>query len=175
MKQILQHRFLDDPAITWNSISVTNGKFPVQNVSLSTSIFNAIDASIKSSCGLEGASLTFELATEIQDGTLRYGLKTNTSGDLELYYRLEKNLWSSADGTETFKVYVQITYTIRKTIYPNASGEPVVEYDYSPILEIDAQTAATVALIAVVAIAIIAIGVASGGPLPSLLLAAAAI
>lgn len=155
----------DEPA-TWQDITVANDSFSVDIMNLSTNLFGKLDATLKANCGLTGPTISFDLATAVGNGVVHYGMKLRTDGNLDVYYKCEKILWASADGSTEYKVYVQMKYTFQSTVSPGGD-EPDVTYDYEPVTNESPDISVAMALIFVAAIVIA--DAASGGTLTELI------
>lgn len=158
--------FVNDEPATWQDITVANDSFSVDIMNLSTNLFGKLDATLKANCGLTGPTISFDLATAVGNGVVHYGMKLRTDGNLDVYYKCEKILWTSADGSTEYKVYVQMKYTFQSTVSPGGD-EPDVTYDYEPVTNESPDISVAMALILVAAIVIA--DAASGGTLTELI------
>lgn len=166
--------FTDNPALNWNEITISNGALPVETFSASATLFNTLDASIKADCGIDTLEFKFELARTIGNGKLYTGLDVNPQNELEVYYRIEKELWTNSEETETYKVYIQVKYTFKNIVSPG-EGAPEENYDYSPALQLSPEKIIGVSIVICLIGCVVVGGILTGGTAAPVCAAAASL
>ncbi len=95
----------------YTSVTVANGEISNASVSASIDLYNNLSAEAKTEVDDDGTlkySVSFE--NEIENGTVKYGVGTDTEGNLIVDYNIEEILWTT--DQITYKLYSNITLTI---------------------------------------------------------------
>jgi len=93
---------------------INNGSFDEAEFSSAQSIFNNMDVSNQLIFGDSGTlQPAVSIANTVSHGSMTIAFKTDVAGNLQFDLLLEQDIHASSTDTET--VYVEVTYTIKKT------------------------------------------------------------